>query len=242
MKPRSLAGVLPVVAAGLVTLTGIAALAEVLIYDLDFRGTGPSVNYTTFRDGYIVVDEDSMSFDSIIVLDDPGTGSPYYGPSLITGTYFELQSDGSGGINAVLEGNTAGDDAVENLAFQVLGRTSGSVRIGPGVSWRVARKMRGFLLASSTEVVTTDEDLDVSTEYGFAGSSKVTANFDSRSTQDANNARLSSSATIAAIQTTLERRGIGPEPTPTPSPTAEPTVTPVTPTPTPATPTPTPTP
>ncbi|GAB4169301.1 MAG: hypothetical protein Fur0032_07850 [Terrimicrobiaceae bacterium] len=229
--------VLPAVVAGLVALSGVVALAEVLIYDLDFRSTGPGVNYANFRDGYVVVDEDSLTFDSVIILDNPESGQPYYVPSLISGSYFELQPEGGGNSNAVLQSNAGSSDTAENLGFQVLGKTSSSVRVGPGVSLRVARKMRGFLLASSNETVSTDADLNVTTEYGFAGFSKVTANFDSRSTRDANNARLTTNATLDAIISTLEQRGIGPEPTPTPSPTA----TPTSPTPTPtATPTPTP--
>ena len=209
-----------------------SVFANVLIYDLDFRTTGPAVNFITFRDGYIVVDVAGETFDSVIILENPDTGKPYYISSLIKGSYFELQNESGGAAYTILEGASNSTNTVESIALQILGKSSGNVKIGSGISQRVARRLRGMLFANSNEVVTTDENLKIKTEYGFAGFNQVTARFDSTSTRDANNARLSPATTLSAIQKTLERRGIPPEPAASPTPPPSPTPTP-TPTPTP---------
>jgi hypothetical protein len=197
---------------------------ELLIYEMSFSGKGPRVNYPNFLSGVAVIDSQAGNFSTILVLEDPLTGIPFYTSSLLSGSYFELLEDGGGDIYAVMEGDTGGDDLVESVAMQAIGETSRNVDVGPGTSLRVARRMKGFFLANSTETVVTDEDGNTDVETGFAGSSRVTARFDGSSTREANERRLDSAGAIIAISQNLERRGIRPEPTPSPSPSPTPEV------------------
>ena len=47
--------------------------SPVLIYDLELEKTGRSVNYTFFKDGFLVIDPEAATFSSIVVLTDPNT-------------------------------------------------------------------------------------------------------------------------------------------------------------------------
>ena len=196
--------------------------AELLIYEMSFSSTGPRVNYPNFLSGVAVIDPHAGSFSTILVLEDPLTGIPFYTSSLLSGSYFELLEEGGGDIYAVMQGNTSGDDLVESLSMQAVGETSRNVDVGPGTSQRVARRMRGFFLANSTETVVTDEDGNTDVETGFAGSNRVTARFDGSSTREANERRLDVNGAITVISQNLEQRGIRPEPTPTPTPSPTP--------------------
>jgi hypothetical protein len=196
--------------------------AELLIYELNLNQTGTTVNYQSIPGGYVVVDHAAQTFSSVMILSDPDTNQPYYVTDLLSGSYIELSGE-SGGNFAVMSSFGGTSESGESVAFQVIGKTSGDTDVGPGVSLRVAKKLKGYFLANGEEVISTDEDGEATIEYGFAGSSKATAKFDSGSTQFANDSKLTSSAAITAITTALENNGIGPEPTPTPSPTPSPT-------------------
>ena len=52
----------------------LVARAEVLIYDLSFNTSGPSVNYSFLEGGYLVVDYSSKAVTSIVTQTDPQTG------------------------------------------------------------------------------------------------------------------------------------------------------------------------
>jgi hypothetical protein len=198
----------------------VAAQADVLIYSLSFSSTGETVNYSgIFNYGYVVVDEDAGSFSSILVLDDPETGVDYTDTSLLSGTFFDLLEDGNGDLYGVLSSGGGGNGTSGGLAFQVVGESS-KTSIGGGATLRVPRKMKGFLLSNSEEITDVNEGGEPTLEFGFAGNSKVTARLDLNSTRDANDARLTPSATVTAILATLARKGVGPQPTPTATPTA----------------------
>lgn len=202
-------------------VTAPLVCAEVIIYSLSFSNTGPSVNFNVFDSGYAVVDQNGGSFSSVMILRDPRTNLRYQTSDLLAGRYFDLVEEGSGDIYGVMATSTVVGDTTESVAFQVLGEAS-RTSLGAGISLRVPQKMRGFLLASLPETSSVDDAGSPVIEYGLAGTSRVTARFDQNSTRDANNARLTAAATLEAISTTLERRGIRPEPTPTPSPTPTP--------------------
>ncbi len=220
---KKAAFLLPLIFAGI--LAPISAKAELLIYSLTFNQTGSNVNYQSINGGYAVIDEAAGSFSAVTILTDPDTNQPYYTTDLLSGTYFELTGEG-GGNYAVMSSLAGSTDTGESIAFQVIGKTSGDTDVGPGVSLRVAKKLRGYLLANGEEAVTSDDSGDTSIVFGFAGSSKATANFDKGSTQFANDSKMDSGTAITAITNALENRGIGPEPTPTPSPSPSPTPTP----------------
>jgi len=204
-----------------------ATQAQVIIYSLSFSTTGPSVNYEALDSGYVVIDSNGGSFSSIIILKNPDNNRRFYTTSLLAGSYYDLLEDGTGDIYGVMtsSGSSSGNSTLESLMMQTIGPAS-QTSVGGGSSLQIPRRMRGFLLGNSEEATSVDTRGRPQVEFGFAGFSRVTARFDSTSTRDANNARLSASATITAITKTLERRGIRPEPTPSPSPTPTPTPSP----------------
>jgi len=202
----------------------LAARAEILIYDLSFDTSGPSVNYSFLQGGFLVVDSSSKAVSSIVTLTDPDTNLLYYSTGILSGSYMEMVAEGTNQEYAVLS-STSGGTTSENLAFQVLGKTSNEVNIGSGNALSIARRLRGYLLASAAESVTTDTSGQTTLSYGFAGASKVSAKFQSALTEEANNNRQDSAATIERLTQVLINRGVVPQPSPSPSPTATPTTT-----------------
>ena len=90
--------------------------------------------------------------------------------------------------------------------------------VGPSVNYSFLEG--GYLNAS--ESVSTDTNNITTITYGFAGSSKVGANYQSGLTKDANNRRLDTTSTLDNLAAILRNRGIVPQPTATPLPTATP--------------------
>jgi hypothetical protein len=215
------------VLAGLL-LVAVPAGAELLVYSLRLDPTSNSVNYPGIPGGYLVVDENAGSFSSVMILRDPDTNRRFYTTSLLSGSYFELLREG-GGVSAVLSSFGSGPEGGEAVAFQAVGKTDGGTRIGGGASTRVAKSLRGFLMTNAPESTTSGTSGDPLIELGFAGASKAGVDFESGSTRNANNARMTSATAITEITRTLERQGIPPEPTPTPSPTPTPTPSPAVP-------------
>ncbi len=207
--------------AGLLLMT-LPAGAELLVYSLRLDPTSDSVNYPGILGGYLVVDEDAGSFSSAMILRDPDTNRRYYTTSFLSGSYFELLREG-GGVSSVLSSLGGGSGSGESVAFQVVGRTDGGTNVGGGVSLRVAKKLRGFLMTNAEESATSSTTGDPLLELGFAGASRADVKYESGSTRNANNARMTSATAITAITRTLERQGIRPEATPTPAPTPSPT-------------------
>ena len=208
----------------------LAARAQVVVYDLSFNTTGPSVNYSFLEGGYLVVDSGSKSVTSLVIQTDPVTDLLYYTTGVLAGTYMELRSEGSNQEYAVINstsgatGNSTGN--ATSAAFQVIGKTSGHLNIGAGNNLSIARKLQGFLLASASESVSTDTNNITTVTYGFAGSSKVAANYQSGLTREANDLRLDSSNTINMLTEVLKNRGVVPQPTPSPTASPSPTATP----------------
>ncbi|MEX1118268.1 MAG: hypothetical protein WEB60_05680 [Terrimicrobiaceae bacterium] len=203
-------------------LGAIPAGAELLVYSLKLDPTSNSVNYPGIPGGYLVVDEDAGSFSSVMILRDPDTNRRFYTTSFLSGSYFELLREG-GGVSSVLSSLGGGSGTGEAVAFQAVGKTDGGTNVGGGVSLRVAENLRGFFMTNSDESSTTSTAGDPLLELGFAGASKASVNFESGSTRNANNARMTSATAITEITRTLERQGIRPEATPTPTPTPSPT-------------------
>jgi len=204
------------------TLLVSAAQAQLLIYNLSLEKTGRSVNYTFFDSGYLVVDLAASTFSSVIVLTDPNTFTYYQTAGLVTGSYSTML-DYSGYDNAVLFGASSGTD---NAALQVIGAIESNRNIGGDQRSNLARKLRGYFLASGPQVnASTGNGTATSFEYGYAGSSEATATYDSNLTKQANNQGLDSAGALDLIGQILANRGV-PGYTPTPSPTPTPTPTP----------------
>jgi hypothetical protein len=206
------------------TLLVSAAQAQLLIYNLSLEKTGRSVNYIFFDSGYLVVDLAASTFSSVIVLTDPNTFTYYQTAGLVTGSYSTML-DYSGYDHAVLFGASSGTD---NAALQVIGAIESNRNIGGDQRSNLARKLRGYFLASGAQVnASTGNGTATSFEYGYAGSSEATATYDSNLTKQANNQGLDSAGALDLIGQILANRGVpGYTPTPTPSPTPTPTPTP----------------
>jgi hypothetical protein len=133
--------------------------------------------------------------------------------------------DYSGYDHAVLFGASSGTD---NAALQVIGAIESNRNIGGDQRSNLARKLRGYFLASGAQVnASTGNGTATSFEYGYAGSSEATATYDSNLTKQANNQGLDSAGALDLIGQILANRGVpGYTPTPTPSPTPTPTPTP----------------
>lgn len=220
----------------LVTLVAVlaglfCARAELLIYDLSFSNVGKSVNYSFIEGGFLVVDSASKSVTSIVILTDPTTRLAYYTTALLSGTYMELIEEGTGSEYAVINSSSGSGTNADTIAFQIIGKTSNSLRIGAGNSLSIAKKLTGYMLASGAQSTSLDTSNQVSFTYGFAGSSKVTSTLQSGLTNDANNNRLTAAAELQVLTEVLTNRGIVPQPTPAPtaSPSATPLALPVTP-------------
>lgn len=204
----------------------IVTRAELLIYDLSFNTTGTSVNYSFLQGGYLVVDSGSKAVTSVVTLTDPQTDLLYYTTGILSGTYMELLSEGSNQEYAVINSTSGSGTNADNVALQVLGKTSNRVDVGAGTSLSIAHKLKGYLLASGAQSVSTDTNNITTITYGFAGTSKVTANYQSDLTKDANNGRLDAATALNHLTTVLENRGVVPQPTASPTATPTPTATP----------------
>lgn len=209
---------------------------QLVIYDLSFNTTGPSVNYSFLQGGYLVVDAGSDAVTSIVTLTDPQTQLLYYTTDILSGTYTEMVAEGSNQEYGVIYSSTGSGGDADNIAFQILGKTSDGVDIGAGNSLSIAKKLQGYLLASASESVSTDTNNITTISYGFAGSSKVDAKYQADLTKDANNRRLDAAAAIENLTAILVNRGVVPQPSASPTatpgaspiatPTASPTATP----------------
>jgi len=209
----------------LAVLAGLfCARAELLIYDLSFTTVGKSVNYSFLEGGYLVVDAATKSVTSIVILTDPDTRLAYYTTGLLDGTYMEMIEEGSGNEYAVIYATSGSKGNADNIAFQILGKTSSTMRIGAGNSLSIAKKLSGYMLASGAESTALDASQLVSFSFGFAGSSKVTSNLQSALTNNANNNRVTAASEIEVLTEILTNRGIVPQPTPAPTPSPTPAI------------------
>jgi len=210
-------------AALLLALPSLPARAQILIYDLSFNTTGPSVNYDFLEGGFLIVDAASNAVTSVVILTDPNTNIPYYTTGVLSGTYMEMVSEGSGSEYAVITSTSSAGANADNIAFQILGKTSKNIGIGSGNRLSIAKKLSGYLLASAAESTSLDNASNTVFSYGFAGSSKVTASLQAGLTSEVNDERLAAAAALELLTTELENRGIQPEASP--SPTASPSAT-----------------
>ena len=222
---------LAILACAILALTSTAR-AAVAVYDLSFDTTGPSVNFSFLRGGYLVVDCDTNAVSSVCVLVDPDTLLWYYTTGLISGTFLEViqetgpqpgtppNPDVSNTYNVVV--SSGNGTAADNTAMQLIGKTSGNVGVGGATKLKIAKKLRGYLMLSADDSVTVNDDMTITYTFGFAGNSKVTAGLQSEFTNFANDKLLDAAGTLDYLTLVLKNRGVNPEPTPTPTPTPTP--------------------
>jgi len=210
-------------------------LADVIAYRLEFNRTGRSVNYPNPQDGYLVVDIEAGTANSIVLLDDPDTGEQYYTTGLFSGQYFTVTSGGSGTESDVVSAGNAG--AIDSAALQVSGRKSSDVEIGGGGDVDAARRMVGFALMSGADAVVVESEGDDPDEggeesLGYVGTARVNARFAESDTKNFNDNGKSASEAIAAYAEFYDNAGISsgggdtPNPPPVPGPIPDPDVTP----------------
>ena len=198
--------------------------SPLLVYDLELDKTGRSVNFTFFKDGFLVADPDASSFSTIVVLTDPNTFNFYQVADFVTGTYNEIR-DYAGRRNAVLFGATAGTTASsDNAALQVVGPIDRHGSMGGGMKADYSDKMRGYFMASGAEAETAGNGTTSNFEYGYAGFSRAKAEFNKNLTREVNGKDLDVAGAVSFLGKYLSDRGI-PGITPTPSPTPSPTPT-----------------
>lgn len=205
--------------------TPTPAPEPLLVYDLELDKTGRSVNYTFFRDGFLVADPEASSFSTVVVLTDPNTFAFYQVGDFVTGTYSEIR-DYAGRRNAVLFGATAGTSASsDNAAIQVIGPIDRRSSVGGGMKADYSDKMRGYLMASGAEVQSNGNGTTSQLEYGYAGFSRAKAEFNKSLTRQVNGQNLDIPGAVKFLEKYLSDRGIpGPTPTPSPSPSPTPVV------------------
>lgn len=193
--------------------------SPVLIYDLKLEKTGRSVNYTFFKDGFVVVDPEASTFSTVVVLTDPNTFNFYQAANFVSGSYNEIL-DYAGRRNVVLFGSSAGIAATaDNAAMQVIGAIDRSGKVGGGLRAEYSDKLTGYLLASGPGMAGSSANgTTAGYEYGYAGFSKARADFNKGLTKEVNNQSLDASGVVDFLEKYLSDRGI-PGPTPTPSPT-----------------------
>lgn len=205
----------------------------VLVYDLELDKTGPSVNYTFFKDGFLVASPQTSSFSTVVVLTDPNTFNFYQAGDFVTGSYNEVR-DYAGRRHVVLFGATTSSS--DNTALQVIGTIDRRGGVGGGKRADYSDKMRGFLMASGAEINSSGNST-TQFQFGYAGFSKATAEFNKGLTKDVNRQGFSVSQAVGYLEKYLSNRGIpgangtpsptpGPSPTPTPTPTPSPTASP----------------
>ena len=194
--------------------------SALIVYDLKLQKTGRSVNYVFFKDGFLVVDPSEASFSTIVVLTDPNKFTIYKSANFVSGTY-NLVRNYAGRRDAVVFGSSS--TGSENTSIQVIGPVDRNTGVGGEQAAIYAEKMTGYLLASGPEMITTSANGTVTAfEYGFAGFSRATAEFNRSLTRQVNNEGLDVAGAITVLEQYLSARGI-PGPTPTPSPSPSPT-------------------
>jgi len=192
-----------------------------LVYNLELKQTGRSVNYAFFEGGYLVGDTGVSSFNSIIILSDPNTFTFHQASCFVTVTTDAILVY-TGNSHAVLFGATGGTTASsDNAALQLEGDISENRSVGGGQRANLARRLRGYLLASGAQ-----SSGNSTFTYGFAGTSEARARINLGLTRSFNSQGLTSSEAVTELQQLLLLRGI-PGPTPTPSPGPSPSPTPV---------------
>jgi len=191
--------------------------SALLVYDLNLQKTGRSVNYTFFKDGFLVLDPSDEAFSTIVVLTDPNKFSFYKAANFVTGNY-NVVRDYAGRRNAVAFGSTS--TGSDNASMQVIGPIDRNAGVGGEQSSIYAEKMTGYLLASGPEIITSSANGTITAfEYGYAGFSRAVAEFNKGMTRRINNESLDLSGALDYLEKYLTTRGIlGPTPTPSPTP------------------------
>ncbi|MBL9153773.1 MAG: hypothetical protein JNK37_14865 [Verrucomicrobiales bacterium] len=179
-----------------------AAQAQTLVYRMEFRQASGSINFEMFDQAYFVVG--GLGGEGTFIFTYREDGRDFYLTSSGGGTLFFAVRPGQDKavIRATAENATGQSHylAVGDLD----GRISANLR-GQRVTLGVSEKLTGWVLASDPE-----EDVEFTgpdSTLGVAGFATLRATLDHGRTRDANRANLDVAATVAALETELERSG-----------------------------------
>jgi hypothetical protein len=202
MKHATPFSALLVAVCGLWFSSAAPADAQTLVYRMEFRKAGGSINFELFDQAFFVVG--GLGGEGSFVFTYREDGRDFFVTSAGGGTLFFAVRPGQD--KAVIRA-TAGSGSGQShyLAVGDLdGRLSVNLR-GQRVTLGVSEKLSGWVLASDPEsdVAFTGPDMTL----GVAGFATLKANLDDRRTRDANRANLDVAQTVAVLVAQLERMG-----------------------------------
>ena len=187
---------------GIGLLLGASLHAQVAVYRLGFEGTGDSVNYRPYQNGYYIAPIEG------------GTGSLVL--TLITGgqrQYFSYETFGevfvavSGEKKKMVLSATAANE-VSTTVFYAIGKIDKGIEVetrNAESKVKVATKMQGYAVSADSE-----RDLPFSgagISVGVAGASVLTATYDETLSRAALKAGSDVAAELAVVIASLEATG-----------------------------------
>ncbi len=198
-------------------LTATYAKSQVIIYKLDFKETGSSINFSFFEQGFLVAPALGGT-GSLILLDQSG------------GRHYVLAEDSAKLFVALKDRDTrkmvfsalAASGATEAF-YMAMGSLSETIKAYSATSefkTKVAGKMEG-----SVQVAGDESDLKSLAEdgsIGFAGTAKMKADLQKERTNRANKLGQDVASATADLVEYLERHGFTDENEPEPEPEPEP--------------------
>lgn len=210
MKNR-LISIVSMVFAGLL-LSASLANSQVVIYKLDFKKTGESINFSFFEEGLLVVP--ALGGTGTLILFDQTGGRRQY----------VLAQDSARMFVALKEKNTrkavfsafamTGATEAFYMAMGSLSETIHAYNATSEFTTKVAGKMEGHVQVAGDESDLSSISDDGS--IGFAGTVKMKANFQKERTNRANKLGQDVAAAVADLIEYLENHGFSDADTPTP--------------------------
>ena len=172
--------------------------AQVVVYKLEFEQEGSSINYNFYEDGWVVADATGGPASWVLTF--------YEGPlrRYITITDFGSLFYASKGktVKAVISAAAAA--GTPQTTFLAIGSPSETVR-KQNIKVEVANTLEGVTSSADDE---SELPFDVKEgDKGFAGFSKMKANFQRSRTDSANSDNLTVEETFDELIKSLERRG-----------------------------------
>lgn len=187
---------------GIFELGASKADAQVLVYRLDFKKSGRSINFDFFDAGYFVVD--GLGGEGTFIVTYREGGRDFYLSSEGAGELFFAVKPGA--ERAVIRANADNDTAQSQILL--IGDLDDKISVnlrGQRITLAVSPFLRGSALASDSE---SGLDFLTNNSIGFAGFADAKAYLDRIRTHLANRANLSVAETVSDLITSLENSGI----------------------------------
>ncbi|HRX55736.1 MAG TPA: hypothetical protein P5016_14565 [Verrucomicrobiales bacterium] len=189
---------LALLACFLLLLAAPRADAQVVIYRLEFSKVGPSVNYGFYHEAWVVAEATGGTASWVLVYQE-GPHQKFVRVDAY-GSYFQASHRGQvqGVIYATPGTNTP------TSTFLALGEASSKVK-SLVATVKVPKKLEGYTISgdSESELPFTVNEID----KGYAGSSKIKGELQSRMSSDANEDDLTVSETMDSVVASLKRKG-----------------------------------